>query len=273
MKQTRNMLIGIVAATAWLLAGNVGTLKTFTANTTAKASEVNGNFNAVKTAVNGNVQDIKTNANDIATNAHDITTNTGNITTNAHDITTNTSSINTVKGDYVSSVTAGTGLTGGGNSGNVTLKPADGYVSINAAAFEASLTNSSSCVIYRGLTQFKFNSLSTYPSCEAIANVSLPDHATITSFECMVNKDNNTSTTLEVFFRRVTPMLTSYLIAKLSTNVSGGSQLLSAPNIYDPVIDNGSNLNYVIRFNPPNNTDTSEGENNIIYGCRIGYTY
>ncbi len=254
MKQTRNTLIGIVAATAWLLAGNVGTLTTFTANTTAKASEVNGNFSAVKTAVNGN-------ANDIATNAHDITTNKN--------------SINTVKGDYVSSVTAGTGLTGGGSSGDVTLKPADGYVSINPAAFVTGGT-SGTCTTYTGATVFKFNHTGSRNNCDAIASVSLPDHVTITSFECDIKKDNNAASgDLAVRLRYISNDLASHDIIVLTTN-DAGRHLLSSSTIEgggDPVVDNHTKVNYHIHFDPPNNTDTPDGDDNQIYGCHIGYTY
>lgn len=48
-----------------LCAGEVTIPNTFSANTKAKASEVNANFTAVKTAVDGNVADIATNKADI----------------------------------------------------------------------------------------------------------------------------------------------------------------------------------------------------------------
>ena len=255
MKQTRNMLIGIMAATAWLLAGNVGTLTTFTANTTAKASEVNGNFSAVKTAVDGNAKDIKTNANDIATNAHDITTNTN--------------SINTVKGDYVSSVTAGTGLTGGGYSGDVTLKPADGYVAIHPAAFVAR-SKSTECVTTHGAAEFRFEQ-STKNDCEGLANVFLPDGATITSLKCKITVQNSAPSAVGFSLIRYGYSGGSTTMATTGTT-SAGTWQLGDISIDDPVVDNENNY-YFLNYNPPDNTDTSQAPENKIHFCRIGYTY
>ena len=251
MKQTRNMLIGIAAATAWLLAGNVGTLTTFTANTTAKASEVNGNFSAVKTAVNGN-------ANDIATNAHDITTNTN--------------SINTVKGDYVSSVTAGTGLTGGGNSGDVTLKPADGYISISPAAFGA--VDPKDCYWFKGYNVGYFTLSTTSNVCSASTNVSLPDKATIASVKCTVVKnDNNSSLRLYVELDRSTyedGVNSNIGIASIITHSSNKVHLDLLP-LQNTEVDN-QHYSYTLSFIPPHNTNGT-GSIYSLYTCVIGYSY
>ena len=255
MKQTRNTLIGIVAATAWLLAGNVGTLTTFTANTTAKASEVNDNFSAVKTAVNGNAKDIKTNANDIETNAHDITTNTN--------------SINTVKGDYVSSVTAGTGLTGGGNSGDVTLKPADGYIAIHPSVF-VSRSKSTNCITTHSADSFYFEQ-STKSNCEGMANVLLPDGATITSLKCKITVQNSAPSAVGFSLIRYGDSGGSTVMASTGT-ASAGTWPLGDTSIDDPVVDNENNY-YFLDYNPPDNTDTAHAPDNKIHYCRIGYTY
>ena len=93
MKPTHNILFGLVAASTALIAGSVTIPHSFTANTTAKASEVNANFSAVKTAVDGNAGDIATNKSGIATNKTNITTNANDIATNKSDITTNANGV------------------------------------------------------------------------------------------------------------------------------------------------------------------------------------
>lgn len=50
--------IGLLLMNSALIAGEVGTLNTFTSGTQAKASEVNENFSAVKNAVNNNAANI-----------------------------------------------------------------------------------------------------------------------------------------------------------------------------------------------------------------------
>jgi len=53
MKTTiRSVLIGLIAGGAMLMADAVSIPHTFTANTTAKASEVNANFSAIEAAIN-----------------------------------------------------------------------------------------------------------------------------------------------------------------------------------------------------------------------------
>lgn len=65
-------LILVLSGTFCVWAGEVTGLKTFTAGTAAKASEVNGNFNAVKTAVDDNDTAITNNFSEIQKNASDI---------------------------------------------------------------------------------------------------------------------------------------------------------------------------------------------------------
>jgi len=80
----------LVFGNALVIADDLTLPNTFTADTKAKASEVNANFDAVETEVDDNATDIATNAADIATNTANITTNTADIATNVTDIATNT---------------------------------------------------------------------------------------------------------------------------------------------------------------------------------------
>ena len=63
------MLLIIACAVASATAAEVGALTSFSPGTTAKASEVNGNFSAIKTAVDANAADISVSIDDIAENA------------------------------------------------------------------------------------------------------------------------------------------------------------------------------------------------------------
>ena len=82
----RNLIIGFFAAmfSVSSFAGSLTVTNTFTADTTARASEVNQNFTDVKTAVDDNDGRIKTNALDISTNAGNISDNASNITANTN---------------------------------------------------------------------------------------------------------------------------------------------------------------------------------------------
>jgi len=74
-------------ASGALHAGPVGPLTTFSANTTAKASEVNGNFTAVKSAVDDNDGRIASNAAGVATNAAGIASNAAAIASKQNRVT------------------------------------------------------------------------------------------------------------------------------------------------------------------------------------------
>lgn len=91
------------------VAGSVTGLTTFSANTTARASEVNDNFTAVKTAVDDNDSRINTNTSDIGANASDISTNASNISGNTANITTNASAISTLQANSAGVKTAEAG--------------------------------------------------------------------------------------------------------------------------------------------------------------------
>ncbi len=88
--QVRGVLIGSVlfAITASVQAGSISGLTSFTANTTARASEVNGNFTTVQTAVNDNDSRLTTVEGTVGANTSNITTLQATTSTNSANIST-----------------------------------------------------------------------------------------------------------------------------------------------------------------------------------------
>jgi hypothetical protein len=84
MKTIKHLALAtVLVTTASAHAGTVadGDLVTFSANTTAKAAEVNQNFTAIKNAVNGSASDITTLQTNVTTMQSDITAIKSDVTT------------------------------------------------------------------------------------------------------------------------------------------------------------------------------------------------
>ena len=99
----------IMMFTPTVMAGQVGSMTTFTSGTAAVASEVNGNFTAVETAVNDNDTRTTTNASDISTNQSRLTnieTSTASVHATSFIVPSN-ESCTVSNGDFLS-ITAGT---------------------------------------------------------------------------------------------------------------------------------------------------------------------
>ena len=249
MKPTRNILFGFVVASATLIAGSVTIPHSFTANTTAKASEVNENFSAVKTAVDGN-------ANDIATNKADITTNANNM---------------------ITGVTATGGLTGGGNSGSVTVRKKDGNISIPPTAFISH--RDSECPMIRDYYSAYFDSTHiTISYCRAHAPVSLPNGAAIKSLTCtFYNNDPNISSNPSVNlykyrFSTYTGFAYSLLEVRSGDDKDEAQTITeNGTNSDEFTVDNGQ-YKYTLTYAPPQRTDQA-GNIQKILGCSIEYSY
>ena len=255
MKPTHTILLGLIAASASLIAGSVTIPHSFTANTTAKASEVNENFSAVKTAVDDNNNRIKGNTEDIRTNITNIQTNAANIA------------------DAITDINATGGLTGVGSSGSVTVRRADGYIAIAPATFAAS--EDTNCSLQRNSRYVYFDSGTTYAYCVAYAPVFLPDGATIKDLSCYF-QNNDTSTTAN-------PVVEFYR-SRYDTN--SGNKILSAESGddsaarqrgYDNTIDSSKakvdneHYQYVLVYDPPKTN--SAGTKQQLFGCTVGYSF
>lgn len=167
-------------------AGDLTVPHSFTAGTKALAEEMNANFAATQTAVNSK-QDKLTGACSAGQFVNSV---------NA-DGSLNCS--NAPPGD-VTGITAGTGLAGGGGSGDVTLTLAPGTVSTHGFSF---VPSTSTCLYQRPIPNFFFGSIGNYgyfsagTGCAAYAPVQVPNGVTLSRLSCVVH-DNATSATDQI---------------------------------------------------------------------------
>ena len=288
MKPTHNIQLGLVVASAALMAGSVTIPNTFVANKTAKSSEVNENFSAVKAAVNGNANDIAANKSDISDNADGIATLNTDKQKRISATCAAGSAIRTINedgtvvcetdddaGGDITRVTAAGGLEGGGDNGNVTVRRADGYASIPAAAFSSGRDDG--CYLKRNYSQIYFRSTSTVADCDAYAPVSLPEGATLEELTCYFwnyDVDTDTNPTATLIRKSFSGNLSSNLF-----EVESGGDAETIQIKTDNTIDNATHstvhngpYQYSLYYNPPDNTKEI-GSKQGFYGCTIKYSY
>jgi len=263
--RTRYALLGLIAGSALMWGGSVTIPNTFTANTTAKASEVNANFSAVKTAVDGN-------ANDIATNEHDINTNTSDIAS------------------AVKNIAVGRGLVASRSNGDVTIKKANGYVAVHGSAFGSFSEEGNRCIIYRSwlgsaIYGIFFGNNSTESFCSAFASVNIPNGATVKKLTCRVKHNVSGDLHVRLYMQNRKYVLGSFPQIKdiqktllvdatiLAGNTSAHTQEVSGT--YTPpggaIILNPTYKSYFIEWDPPQ-TD-SAGSNEALFDCKVDYEY
>jgi hypothetical protein len=253
----RNILIGLVAGGALLSAGSVTIPNEFTANTTAKASEVNANFTAVKTAVDGNAADITTNATAIATNASAIA---GTIT----------------------GVNAGAGLGGGGTSGDVNVSLSATSVPISASAFESKNETNDYCELVRHADYVYFATTSTSSSCKAYASVPVPNNATIIGVKCWATHNDATTDTViklhEIYPHRLVLFspysMTTNTVATLTydspdSDMKSKYEKVTSLHAHNFLTDGISS--FVLEYDPSN--PSTAGGNEKLHACHVYYEF
>lgn len=268
-----------------LQAGSLNVPNTFSAGTPAVAAEVNANFEATKNAVDDNDTRITTNADAISVNSTAIGSLDSSKQNRVNMICGTGYAIRAINADGsvvcefdndsggdIESVTTGPGLTGGGYSGDITLRLRSGAISVTAAAFKPS---NPGCDMLRGPSLAYYSTTSTYTYCDAYADIQLPDGATITSLSCRLY-DNDALANHNVTLYRVTSSsgnasamfetsYTSSATTYIQTETDNTAEL-------DPLIYNAA-YSYLLSWNTQLHNTTSVGQDVRIFNCTITYSY
>ena len=307
--KTRYILIGLLTVGSMAMAGSVTIPHSFSADTTAKAAEVNDNFSAVKSAVNDNAGKITSNKNNIQGNANDIAANANEIATNQTDIAekqkrvngtcpagqsiqsiaadgTVTCEVDDNSGGDITSVTAAEGLSGGGTSGDVSISLPDGYVQVHGTAFAVQDETSDKCELKRTFMPqagyyVRFDATSTESNCKAYASVTIPYGAKPSQIRCRYLHDDDTANTviklIEQYSHKPNVLGTASMkhtfIATISDSSDSSALKISTKVTNLPtkseMLDGLSS--YVIEY-APSATDTA-GMNERLYDCFVYYEY
>ncbi len=281
--KTRYILIGLVAAGSLAMAGHVTIPHQFEGGKKAMALEVNANFDAVKNAVNDNDGRIGVNERNITSNAtavknnrdaidNKLTKNIGNCASGSYIRKVNIDGTVVCETDTDTTYTAAGGITLDGT----TIKRADGAVSVHFSAF---VEGKDGCKLERVIYgYFRFSSSSTQADCFANAPVSLPDQSVIDGFKCYVIKNDGGTDSLSVklMAREHTKYYDQYQqdVAgeSISTSSSDVVEIDASANASIAEVKNDT-YSYFLYYDPPNNTNTSNGAKNSLLSCYIEYHF
>lgn len=253
-------IVIILGLSALIIAENVTIPNIFSANTTAKAQEVNENFNILKEAINSKQNEI----NASCENGWSIQSisKEGNITC--------------VKdkdsGGDITSVTVGNGLylnSGDGSSGDVKIMKTGGYYSLHPSDF----------IVYRGgctffsTWQYAFFKKSINSDCTAMAPVHLPSESKIASLSCRVTKESGDSVEIKLYKQSHTDDIGVFSsVTSLSWSEDSNSSVVKNSYLDTPEVVNNDRYSYFLVFNPKA-TDTNTSSKRKIFWCKVGYSF
>lgn len=300
MKTSRLIITVMVSMFMVLPVANAGDLKvphSFKSGTKAKAAEVNANFEAVQSEVNDNDQRISAKETQLhklgdgcaVGSAIRAIAADGSITCETDDVGA---------GD-ITSVTAGSGLTGGGTAGDVTLGIANGAITsahiANGAVGNSKLADGAVTgdkfglgAVSIGSAGFNFNTHYSVPTVvrywditypvdgqgaqAAYGTLQIPDGVTLNSLSCSVH-DSATGVSDHIdaqLYRTYLPDGKYNVIYETpeSSDMPGVQQLrdTTAGDESWRIVNNGV-YQYTIRIYWGN----SAGEALMLYGCRVAY--
>ena len=176
-------------------------------------------------------------------------------------------------GGDITGVTAGSGLTGGGTSGTVTLS-LRGAVSVDSTAFRYGQPYSDACRYSARRGFAYFSSASTASACDARAPVQLPHGVTVTELSCTVRDNDATagSSIVVSLIRNNIGLLIESEFVLFTTSASldlPGLQHIVGSTTPLGVVNNEQSSFYLLA---DYGTNTDQASTNLrIYGCRIFY--
>lgn len=172
-------------------------------------------------------------------------------------------------GGDITGVTAGSGLSGGGTDGTVTLS-LSGAVSVHAAAFNVARPQSS-CFYERGNVDRGYMTDASGSGCFVVASIQLPDGVTLGPLDCLVEDSSQTpgnELRVSVYAINLNDGSANLLYITNLSNDSG-LQTISDDTPFLTEVDN-STYAYSIFANFGNAVPTT-GLEVSLRGCRVSY--
>lgn len=164
----------------------------------------------------------------------------------------------------ITGVAAGSGLTGGGISGGVTLS-LTGAVSVAGAAFH-NIREGSTCTINQGNFYLTFSAGS---SCDAFASIQFPDGVTVTGMNCTIlDNDATAGTDIFVILKRI-DLTTGANSSVFSTPTSTDNAAVQVINDLTTTIGSIDNTNFTYFLWA--DLGGTVGFNLRLYGCNVSY--